>query len=193
MVAELDAAGLRPPLLHAANSAAALAHPAARYDLVRCGIAVYGIAPVARARRLGRPPARRCRSTARVSFVKRVAAGERLSYGLRYRCERDSVDRHGADRLRRRRAAAGCRRSAARCSSAAVADRSPGTVTMDQILVDCGDDRRSASGDEVVLIGAPGRRADHRRGLGRAARHDRLRDRVRHRAEGAAALRSAGP
>ena len=54
MIGELDRAGLRPPLLHAANSAAAFVHPAAHYDLVRCGIAVYGIAPVA-ARSVVRP------------------------------------------------------------------------------------------------------------------------------------------
>src|SRR3546814_3345327 len=38
-------AGITVPLRHAANSAGAIAHPASRYDLVRCGIAVYGIAP----------------------------------------------------------------------------------------------------------------------------------------------------
>ena len=48
------AAGIEPPLRHAANSAAAIDHPTARLDLVRCGIAVYGIAPGPGARR---PPA----------------------------------------------------------------------------------------------------------------------------------------
>ena len=45
MLAELAAAGIDVPMRHAANSAAAIAHPASRYDLVRCGIAVYGIPP----------------------------------------------------------------------------------------------------------------------------------------------------
>ena len=52
------------PMRHAANSAAAIAHPASRYDLVRCGIAVYGIPPspalagriALRARRPSAPP-----------------------------------------------------------------------------------------------------------------------------------------
>ncbi len=45
LVDELTRLGLRPPLVHAANSAAALYFPQARYDLVRCGIAIYGLDP----------------------------------------------------------------------------------------------------------------------------------------------------
>jgi len=45
VVAQLDEAGLRPSLVHAANSATAIDHPRARYDLVRAGIALYGIPP----------------------------------------------------------------------------------------------------------------------------------------------------
>src|SRR5205807_1484145 len=44
-VAALAAHGIHPPLLHAANSAGAIAHPAARYGMVRCGIALYGLDP----------------------------------------------------------------------------------------------------------------------------------------------------
>ena len=56
------ALGVRPPLAHACNSAGVLAHPDARHDLVRCGLAVYGVAPSPALE--GRPPtsARRCRS-----------------------------------------------------------------------------------------------------------------------------------
>ena len=50
-VAAVEEAGIRVPLRHAANSAATITHPASRYDLVRCGIAVYGIAACALARR----------------------------------------------------------------------------------------------------------------------------------------------
>src|SRR5204863_1095119 len=42
---ELASAGVRPSILHVANSGGVLAHPEATYDLVRCGIALYGIAP----------------------------------------------------------------------------------------------------------------------------------------------------
>ncbi len=58
VLADLAEAGVPVRLRHAANSAAAIAHPASRYDLVRCGIAVYGIAPGARPRRRRGPRAR---------------------------------------------------------------------------------------------------------------------------------------
>ena len=56
-----------------------------------------------------------------------------------------------------------------------------GTVTMDQLMVDVGD-LPVEVGDEVVLIGRPGRRGDHGRGVGARDGHDRVHDRVRHRA-----------
>ena len=75
---------------HAANSAGAIAWPAARYDLVRCGIALYGVAPVPGAgRRARRPPPggsgcdRSCRCKAQVASVRELDAGERPSYGRR--------------------------------------------------------------------------------------------------------------
>src|SRR3546814_4967581 len=75
---------------HAANSAGAIAHPASRYDLVRCGIAVYGIAPsAALAEEVPLAPA--LRLVTAVSHVQRVPAGEGISYGLRYRPLRDTV------------------------------------------------------------------------------------------------------
>ena len=82
-----------PAMLHAANSAGALFHPAARLDMVRCGVALYGLAPAADL--AGAAPRDRLRPAlslrARVSFVKEVDAGERLSYGLRYRVPVRSV------------------------------------------------------------------------------------------------------
>src|SRR5205823_3260768 len=77
----LAQAGIVPPMVHASNSGGVLAHPEARYDLVRCGIAIYGIAP-----RPHMPHAEGLRAAmslkARVSYVKRVKAGEAISYGL---------------------------------------------------------------------------------------------------------------
>jgi alanine racemase len=154
VVAELTAAGFRPPLLHAANSATALAHPPGRLNMVRCGIAVYGIAPSAALARVAdlRPA---LSVSARVSFVKTVAAGERLSYGLRYCCARDcviaTVPIGYADGVRRQLSAVG--------GEVLIGGRRrpiAGTVTMDQILVDCGNDSDVCVGDEVVLIGAQG-------------------------------------
>ena len=86
-------AGRAPTLLHAANSAGAMWHPASRYDLVRCGIALYGLAPSADG--LARAPVPELRPAlalkARVSHVRELGAGARLSYGLRYELPRDSV------------------------------------------------------------------------------------------------------
>ncbi|MCU1352644.1 MAG: alanine racemase [Acidimicrobiales bacterium] len=153
VLADLAAAGIEPALRHAANSATTLDHPRGRYDLVRCGIVVYGLAPSpALADRADLRPA--LSLVAQVSHVKRLPAGERLSYGRHYTCATDTtiatVPLGYADGVPRNLAAAGGevlvggrRRSIA------------GTVTMDQLMVDCGDDP-VAVGDEVVLIGSQG-------------------------------------
>jgi alanine racemase len=152
-VAELEAIGRRPPLLHAANSAAAIGHPRARFDLIRSGIALYGIAPSPAL--AGRLPIRPALSLkAEVSMVKRVAAGEGISYGLRHRFGRDTtvatVPIGYADGVPRRLSLVG--------GQVLVGGRRRpivGVVTMDQLMVDCGDDP-VAVGDEVVLLGRQG-------------------------------------
>src|SRR6185295_16447740 len=79
--------GHRPDIVHAANTAGALAFPAARYDLVRPGIGIYGIPPVPELASVARlRPVLSVKAT--VSFVKRLPAGAAISYGLRYRIER---------------------------------------------------------------------------------------------------------
>jgi alanine racemase len=153
-LAAVEAAGIDVPLRHAANSAAALVHPAARFDLVRCGIAAYGIPPApALAGVVALRPA--LRLVSRVSFVKVVPRGSALSYGRRYTVDQPSVIATVpigyADGVRRSLSAAG--------GEVLVGGRRrpiAGTVTMDQMLVDCGDDQAVAVGDEVVLIGAQG-------------------------------------
>ena len=154
VVDALAASGVRPPLLHACNSAGVIAHPAARHDLVRCGIALYGVAPSpALEGRVDLRPALSVR--ARVSQVKEVAAGEGISYGLRYRFDRRSVvatvPLGYADGVPWRLAAVG--------GEVLIGGRRrpiAGSVTMDQITVDCGDDADVAPGDEVVLLGRQG-------------------------------------
>ena len=149
-----DRAGLRPPLVHAANSAGAVAHPATRYDLVRCGISVYGYA--AGPKLEGMVPLRPAMALkAQVAQVKTLATGERVSYGLRYRVERPSViatvPLGYADGVPRRLAEVGGQVlvGGRRCPIA-------GTVTMDQITVDCGPAADVVPGDEVVLLGEQG-------------------------------------
>lgn len=154
VLAALGAAGHHPRFVHAANSAGALAHPRARRDLVRAGIAIYGVSPgpgVDQACTELRPA---LSLHARVSHVKRVAAGERVSYGLRHTFERDTtlatLPIGYADGVPRRLHAVGG-------TVLVRGHRRPivGVVTMDQLMVDCGDDT-VAVGDEAVLIGAQG-------------------------------------
>lgn len=153
VLAELAAAGITPDVVHAANSAAAMTRPEARYDLVRCGIALYGIAPAPELEgRVELAPAMSL--AAQVSHVRRVDGGEGVSYGLRYRLERPgtiaTVPIGYADGVPRRLGHVG--------GEVLVGGRRrpiAGTVTMDQIMVDCGDDEVSP-GDDVVLIGRQG-------------------------------------
>lgn len=150
-VEALAADGIRPPLLHAANSGATIRLPETHLDLVRPGASVYGLDPGGGiAEGIGLRPALTWRSA--VTMAKRLPAGERVSYGGRYELERASTiatvpvgyddgyprTAEGAEVL-----IGGARRQVA------------GTITMDQIVVDCGD-TPAAPGDEVVLIGAQG-------------------------------------
>jgi alanine racemase len=143
--------------IHAANSAGALAHPAARRSLVRAGVAVYGVSPGHGVDDLCAELRPAMSLRARVSFVKPVRAGSRISYGLRHTFERDTivatVPIGYADGVPRRLSATGGEVliGGRRCPIV-------GVVTMDQLMVDCGpagDGRDPVrQGDEVVLIGS---------------------------------------
>jgi alanine racemase len=154
---ELARMGIRPPLVHAANSAGVLTAPDARYDLVRCGISIYGIAPSAELN--GRLPLKPALSLkARVSYVRRLQAGERLSYGLRYELDAPStvatVPVGYADGVPRRLGQVG--------GEVLIGGRRKpiaGSVTMDQLMIDLGsgDDADAVEvGTEVVLLGRQG-------------------------------------
>jgi len=153
VLATLAAAGHDPPLVHAANSAGALAHPAARRGMVRAGIAVYGIAPGPSVDHLCRDLRPALSLRARVAAVRRVAAGERVSYGLHHTfpvaTTLATVPIGYADGVRRGLWPGG--------ELLVGGKRRPivGVVTMDQLMVDCADDE-VAPGDEVVLIGSQG-------------------------------------
>ena len=153
----LAGAGVRPRLVHAANSAGLMAHPAARYNFVRCGIAMYGYPPSpALAERLPLRPALTLHS--RVSFVKTVEPGDGISYGQRYRRDERriiaTVPIGYADGVPRGLGAAG--------AAVLIGGRRrdiAGTVTMDQITIDCGPPTPDTVrvGDEVALIGSQGK------------------------------------
>ena len=152
----LAAHGDRPPLLHAANSAGALAIPQARFDMVRLGIAMYGIEPGPGVRHLCDELRPAMSLHARVARVHRAAAGEGVSYGLRHIVERAAniatVPIGYADGVPRRLYETG--------GEVLIHGRRlpiVGVVTMDQLMVDCSDlpdGAEVAVGDEVVLIGA---------------------------------------
>ena len=150
----LAAAGIDPGLRHAANSAGLIAHPDARLDMVRIGIAMYGIAPspeLAGAVELRPAMSVRCA----VSFVRSVAAGEGVSYGLRHRFAEPAdlavIPVGYADGVPRRLSETG--------GEVLVAGRRcpiRGVVTMDQTVVEVTGGPPVRPGDEVVLLGVQG-------------------------------------
>jgi alanine racemase len=157
VVDTLAHAGVRPSILHAANSAGTLAHPDSHLDMVRCGVALYGLAPSPEL--ADQDPVTRLRPAlslrARISYVKQVDAGERLSYGQRYQVPVRSVvatvPLGYADGVTRSLAARG--------GQVLIGGRRypmAGTVTMDQLLVDCGPHADVAVGDVAVLLGCQG-------------------------------------
>lgn len=153
-LSDLRRAGVDPGLVHAANSAATIAHPRARYDMVRVGIAMYGIAPSVSMTETCSSLRSALTLRSRVSHVKRVAAGDGISYGLRHRFDRPTtiatVPIGYADGVPRRSGSVG--------GSVLIGGaRRPivGVVTMDQLMVDCGDDTVHVD-DEVILIGQQG-------------------------------------
>jgi alanine racemase len=147
--------GIEFTYVHAANSAATLADHASHYSFVRVGICMYGLVPGDGVMGMGPKLLPAMALKARVSAVRRIKAGEAVSYGLKRPVARDTiiatVPIGYADGVPRRLwetaqpvLIGGQRRPIA------------GVVTMDQIMVDCGDDDSVQVGDEVVLIGEQG-------------------------------------
>jgi len=146
--------GVTPRLRHLANSAATLTLPEAHFDLVRPGLAVYGLSPVPRRPTYGLVPAMTLRST--VALTKRVPAGTGVSYGHAYTTDRETglalVPLGYAD---------GVPRDATNVGPLLLGGRRrtiSGRVCMDQFVVDVDADR-VAVGDEVLLFG-PGTRGE---------------------------------
>jgi alanine racemase len=148
----VDAVGLEPEVRHLSNSAGALLRPWSGYDLVRCGIAAYGLSPapdVLTSEEIGIVPAMTAR--ARLALVKRLPAGARVSYGHTWTAERetnvgvvpvgygDGVPRHASSTATVH--AGGRQRDVA------------GRICMDQFVVELGDDDVQ-DGDPVVLFGS---------------------------------------
>ena len=145
--------GVRPRLVHAANSAATILHPATHLDMVRCGIAIYGLHPARSTYgRVDLEPAMSVK--ARVSLVKRIGLGEGVSYGFTWHAPSattvatlpigyaDGVHRVLSNQMD---VLIGGRRC-----------RQIGRVCMDQLMVEVPPDLEVRVGDETVLVGAQG-------------------------------------
>ncbi len=149
-----SAAGLNVTVRHLANSACTLTRPDLHFDVVRPGIAVFGLPPVPDpdGANWGLRPAMRVTST--VAALKHVEAGQGVSYGHTYRTERPTtlalVSAGYAD---------GVFRSASNAGPVMIRGTRytiAGRVCMDQFVVDVGPDADVAVGDAVVLVGPDG-------------------------------------
>jgi alanine racemase len=147
-----EAEGLRPPLIHAANSAGTLRFPQAHFDLVRPGLAIYGLAPSDNAPLL--PDMRPALSfRTQVAQVKAWPAGQPVSYGGTWVTPRPSriatLPVGYAD---------GFRRNPHWQYVLVRGQRAPvvGRVAMDYTMIDVTNIAGVEGGDEVVLIGQQG-------------------------------------
>ncbi len=152
LLADLVAAGLRPPLVHAANSAATLRIPAARFDMVRPGIACYGLQPSPHA---PLPPGFQpvLSFHSEVAQVRELPTGTPISYGGTYVTTQPSriatIPAGYAD---------GVRRAPPWRSVLIAGQRAPvvGRICMDYTMVDVSHIPGVRRGDAVVLIGRQG-------------------------------------
>lgn len=155
--ATLREAGLTPDIRHLAATGGALWHPDTRLDLVRLGIGLYGLSPspaVSTAEELGLRPVMRLEAS--ISLVKRIPAGQPVSYGARWTAPTDRwvalIPLGYSD---------GIPRHALNAAQVLIAgQRRPvvGTICMDQIVVDLGpatsDIPPAQAGDLAILWGS---------------------------------------
>ncbi|MFH2204298.1 MAG: alanine racemase [Elusimicrobiota bacterium] len=149
-VREIERRGRKIPCRHAANSAAAMRFPESRWDMIRPGLAAYGLYP-------GFAPALSLKT--RIVFLKSVPRATPVSYGALYRTRRKSriatLPIGYGDGLPRlislaRRGRPGVLLKGRRCPIV-------GAITMDMTMVDVSGVPDAAVGDEIVLIGRQGR------------------------------------
>ena len=150
---DMHAEDVVPGIVHAANSPATILYPGAHFDMVRCGIALYGLHPSeATYGVVDLAPAMSI--MARVSFVKRIGMGDGVSYGLTWRAAApstiatlplgyaDGVHRAVSNRMQ-------VLIGGLRCQQV-------GRVCMDQLMVEVPRGLAARRGDEVVLVGTQG-------------------------------------
>jgi alanine racemase len=145
--------GVRPAMRHAANSAATVLYPHTHFDMVRCGIAIYGLHPSAATHdRVMLEPAMSVK--ARISTVKQIGLGEGVSYGLTWHAAAPTVIAtlplgyaDGVHRVLSNRMEVLI--GGARCAQV-------GRVCMDQFMVEIPPGVHVRPGDEAVLVGVQG-------------------------------------
>jgi alanine racemase len=151
LVGALERVGMRPPLVHAANSATTLEYPQGHFDMVRCGISMYGLHPSAET---PNPPGFEPALTwkARLASVKYLPEAHGVGYNYRYRT-------NGRERI-----------GAAACGYADGFRRRLGNVVlvhgkrvnvvggvcMDQFMLQLDSVPEAKIGDEIVLLGRQG-------------------------------------
>ncbi|BBZ49365.1 alanine racemase [Mycobacterium heidelbergense] len=150
MLAQARDRGLRFEVAHLANSSATMSRPDLAFDLVRPGIAVYGLSPVPQLGDMGLIPAMTVKCP--VALVKSIRAGESVSYGHTWTAHRDTslalLPIGYADGV--------FRALGGRLEVLINGRRRPGVgrICMDQFLVDLGPGRPDvAEGDEAILFG----------------------------------------
>ena len=153
-VAEAAGYGIKPELLHLSNSAATLSNESAHYDLVRMGIAMYGLSPdlknMGDSAKLNLQPVMSLRS--QIHLVKAVPAGVQVGYGgtaITKEATKVGVITMGY--------ADGVPRNANSIAGVLVGNKKApilGRVSMDQFVVDLGNNSIARAGDWAYLIGS---------------------------------------
>ena len=152
MVAKLEALGFSHLIKHLSNSAATLKNHAAAFDMVRTGIALYGLSPdvttLGTSSALALRPAMQLRAA--LYLVKDVPAGTPVGYGASESTSRDTrlgvITMGYADGIPRIARSAGIWHNGKRAPII-------GRVSMDQFVVDLGPDSKAQSGDWVTIFG----------------------------------------
>jgi len=142
-----------PGIVHAANSPATILLPEAHFDMVRCGIALYGLHPAKSTYAIADlAPAMSVK--ARVTLVKRIGMGEGVSYGLTWQAARQTdiatLPLGYADGVHR------VLSSKMQVLAAGTRLNQVGRVCMDQLMVELPRGMAIERGDEVVIVGAQG-------------------------------------
>jgi alanine racemase len=138
---------------HAANSAATLRDPGSHFDMVRCGVAFYGMDPFqVSPDEHGLEPALSLHSW--VASIRRLEAGESAGYGRVWRAERATWIATAPIGY-----GDGWRRALTNNADVLIGGRRHpvvGAVSMDNVTIELGPDTDVALGDEIVLVGRQG-------------------------------------